>query len=88
MDSLNFSEIEIDNLYKRIGSNVKYFRTQKGITQLELSLEMGYRSVSLVSAAELYTNKKHFNLEHLYKISQVLDISMCSFLEPINSIQN
>ena len=47
---------------------------QKNMTQLELALEMGYRSVSLVSAAELYTRKKHFNIEHLYKISKILDV--------------
>ena len=37
---------------------------------------MNYKSVSLVSAAELYKNKKHFNIEHLYKISKILEIDI------------
>jgi len=41
---------------------------------------MGYKSVSLVSAAELAKDGKHFNLEHLYKISKILDIEMLFFL--------
>jgi len=72
---------EAITLYKTIGKNVKKFRTQKGLTQLELSLEMGYKSVSLVSAAELYTNNKHFNIEHLQKISKILNVPIASFFE-------
>ena len=72
---------ETINLYKNIGKNVKFHRMQKGLTQLELSLEMGYKSVSLVSAAELYTNGKHFNIEHLNKISKILNVPIASFFE-------
>ena len=64
---MRFSDQEVSNLYKHIGKKVKELRELNGKTQLELSLEMGYKSVSLVSAAELYTNEKHFNIEHLYK---------------------
>jgi transcriptional regulator with XRE-family HTH domain len=74
-----FSPNEIDDLYKQIGRNVKKFRLNKKMTQLELSLNMGYASVSLVSAAELYTRKKHFNIEHLYKISKILNVNICDF---------
>ena len=45
------------------------------MTQLELSYAMEYKSVKLVSATELYTSKKYFNLEHLYKISKNFNIS-------------
>lgn len=75
---------EAITLYKTIGKNVKKFRTQKGLTQLELSLEMGYKSVSLVSAAELYTNNKHFNIEHLQKISKILNVPIAAFFEEKN----
>ncbi|WP_228283409.1 helix-turn-helix domain-containing protein [Arcobacter sp. FWKO B] len=74
-----FSSEEIDDLHKRVGQKVKYYRTKCGLTQLDLSLEMGCKSVSLISAAELYTNKKHFNIEHLYKISKILNIPMEAF---------
>lgn len=68
-------------LYKRIEKNVAKFRKQKGLSQLDLSLAMGYKSVSVVSGAEIYYNSKHFNLEHL-KISQILDIDIAEFLKP------
>ena len=58
-----------EELYKIIGQNVAKFRKQKGLSQLDLSLAMGYKSVSVVSGAEIYYNGKHFNLEHLLKIS-------------------
>ena len=50
-----------EELYKIIGQNVAKFRKQKGLSQLDLSLAMGYKSVSVVSGAEIYYNGKHFN---------------------------
>ena len=70
---MQFNDKEISDLYKNIGKKVKELRELKKVTQLELSLEMGYKSVSLVSAAELCNDGKHFNIEHLYKISKILD---------------
>jgi putative transcriptional regulator len=77
------SDEEIQNIYKLIGANVKHYRMERGLTQLTLSHEIGYSSVSLVSAAELCSNDKHFNIEHLYKISKVLDVPIARFFEPI-----
>ena len=71
-----------EELYKIIGQNVAKFRKQKGLSQLDLSLAMGYKSVSVISGAEIYYNGKHFNLEHLLLISQVLDIEISEFLKP------
>jgi len=70
---MQFTDKEVSNLYKNIGKKVKELRESKKMTQLDLSLEMGYKSVSLVSAAELYNDGKHFNIEHLYRISKILD---------------
>ena len=77
----DFTKQEIEELYKTIGRNVKKFRIEKGLSQLELSYEMGYKSVSLVSAAELCKDGKHFNIEHLYKISKVFDVDMSLLLK-------
>jgi transcriptional regulator with XRE-family HTH domain len=85
MSQTAFSDVEIQNIYKLIGENVKYYRTQKEISQLSLSYEMGYKSVSLVSAAELCNDGKHFNIEHLYKISKILDTPIARFFEPTPS---
>lgn len=76
---MQFSNEEISNLYKHIGNKVKQLRELRNMTQLELSLEMGYKSVSLVSAAELCNDGKHFNIEHLYKISKILDEDIVYF---------
>ena len=79
-EPISFSDKEILSLYKIIGSNVKKYRNEKGLTQLQLSQSMGYKSISLVSAAELASDSKHFNLEHLYKIAKILDINMADLL--------
>ena len=63
-----------------IGRNVKSLRESKGLSQLELSLAIGHASSALVAKAELGTYNKHFNLEHLYKISKVLDVPLCDII--------
>ncbi len=75
--------LSTDELYQIIGKNVAKTRKEKGLSQLDLSLQMGYKSVSIVSGAEIYYNGKHFNLEHLLKISQILDVNICDFFEPL-----
>jgi transcriptional regulator with XRE-family HTH domain len=68
-------------LYLLIGHNVKRLRAAKGVSQLALSLEMGLKSVSLVSKAEIYLDRKHFNLEHLATIANVLHIDIREFFD-------
>ncbi len=82
MSQAAWTKDDIEQTYKLIGENVKFYRTQKGISQLAMSYEMCYKSVSLVSAAELCSNGKHFNIEHLCKISKILDIAIYKFFEP------
>ena len=66
----------IENFYKQVGMNVKKQRELKGYTQLQLSQALGHKSVGLVSQAELYLKKQHFNLEHLYKIAFILECEL------------
>ncbi len=70
-----------DMLYQNIGKNVATYRKIKKLSQLELSLLMGYKSVSVVSSAEVYYRKKHFNLEQLLKISHILGVDLCDLLK-------
>jgi len=70
-----------EELYIKIGKNVAKYRKEAGISQLELSLLMDYKSISIVSSAEIYYKGKHFNLEHLLKISKILKIDICYFLK-------
>jgi len=74
--------LSVDEFYKIIGKNVAKFRKEKNLSQLDLSLIMGYKSVSIISGAEICYNGKHFNLEHLLTISQILDVEICEFLKP------
>lgn len=73
--------ISRDEFYTKIGKNVAKYRKEKNLSQLELSLKMNYKSVSIVSGAEIYYEGKHFNLEHLLIISQILDIDICEFFK-------
>jgi transcriptional regulator with XRE-family HTH domain len=75
----------IDKFYIQIGVNVKNYRVKKGYTQLQLALALNHKSVGLVSQAELYLKKQHFNLEHLYKIAYILE---CDILELIPSFKD
>ena len=68
-------------LHVIIGKNVKKYREVKGLSQLALSGEIGHASTTLISQAELGKGKR-FNVEHLYKLSKVLDVDICKlFIE-------
>lgn len=64
-----------------IGKNVKKYRLQKGLSQLDLAFEMGYKSVSIISMSEVGARNKHFNIGHLLKISKILEIDVCSLFD-------
>ena len=68
-------------VYKKIGENVKKIRESKNITQLQLAEMIGHKSTTIISQGEL--GKKHFNIEHLYKISKALNVSLCDFFKEI-----
>ena len=76
--------VEVDIFYRKIGENVKKRREQKKITQLQLSHMLGFKSVGLVSQAELYLNKQHFNLKHLYMLAILLDCEVQDFFDGIS----
>lgn len=78
-----FSKEDICNIYKTIGKNVKKIREEKGISQLNLSMAIGHKSVGVVSNCELCLQNKHFNIEHLIKIADVLDVNIKDFFENI-----
>ncbi|NWF66438.1 MAG: helix-turn-helix transcriptional regulator [Campylobacterales bacterium] len=71
----------IEKIHKTIGLNVQKIRKSKNISQLKLSLALGYESVSLISCAEIYHNKIHFNIEQLVKIAYILDVDICEFFK-------
>lgn len=78
-----FSKDDIKKIYKTIGKNVKRIREEKGISQLQLAMAIGHKAVGLISMCELCLQNKHFNVEHLVKIADVLDVNVKDFFENI-----
>ncbi|PHO12562.1 transcriptional regulator [Malaciobacter marinus] len=79
----NINNLSTDELYILIGKNVARLRQKANMSQLDLSLEMGNKSTSLISSAELYKNKRKFNIAQLHKISKILNVDICEFFQPI-----
>jgi putative transcriptional regulator len=76
----NATELEIEYLHNYISKAVKEAREAKGMSQLELALTIGLKSGAFFGNAENNTNGKHFNIEHIYKISKALEAPMSSFI--------
>jgi DNA-binding XRE family transcriptional regulator len=70
---------EFELFSQLISNNVKKYRIKKGYTQEKLSLDIGHTSTALISKAENGTYNKHFNIEHIFKISKVLDVPVEKF---------
>ena len=77
----DISEEEINEFYKTISENVKEARSAVKMSQLELSLKLGIKSIAFYSNCENLRYNKHFNLEHIYKISKALNIDMYELLK-------
>ncbi len=70
IDFSNSSKEEINNFYKMVSNNVKKYRLEKVLSQEKLALDIGIKSIAFYSNCENNKYDKHFNLEHLYKISK------------------
>jgi len=76
----DISSDEIVAFYKRVSDNVKEARIGANMSQLDLALKLGIKSIAFYSNCENSKYNKHFNLEHIYKISKALDIDMCEII--------
>ncbi len=88
MDNPEKVELELEVFYKKIGADVKRKREEKNLTQLQLSQLMDFKSVGLVSQAELYLKKQHFNLKHLFIIASILGCNIQDFFEGVEMSNN
>ena len=59
----------------------------KKVTQLDLSLSIGYNSTSVIAKAEAGTEGRHFSVEQLYKIAKILNVPMSCFLKILIQFQ-
>ena len=79
MKYIEVTNKEITIFHKLISNNIKKIRKDKNITQLDLALTIGHKSMSTIGKIEAGLENKHYNVEQLYKISKALDIDMCEF---------
>jgi len=76
---IKFSKEEVVDFHHIITENIKNIRKMKQITQLDLALSIGHKSVSTIGKIEASLENKHYNIEQLYKISKILEVDICEF---------
>ena len=81
MDYLEFTDDEVKKFHRVISANVKRIRKAKNITQLDLALTIGHKSMSTIGKIEAGLENKHYNVEQLYKIAKALDVNICEFFK-------
>ncbi len=79
LEHIEISQEELESFYTFVASKVKKIRKEKNITQLDLALTIGHKSVSTIGKIEAGLENKHYNLEHLYKISKALQVDIKEF---------
>lgn len=77
----NATQEEVIAFHKSVATKVRILREKRGISQLELALDIGIKSVAFFSNCENCRYGKHFNLEHLYKISKSLQVPIQNFFD-------
>ena len=81
MTHIDFTDKEVKEFHQKIINNIRRIRKEKGITQLDLALTIGHKSMSTIGKIEADVEDKHYNIEHLYKISKALDVDVCEFFK-------
>ncbi len=71
---------EIDTFYRTVSANVRRLRKERGMSQMELSLKLGIRSIAFYSNCENLRYGKHFNLEHVYRLAKALEVDICELI--------
>lgn len=75
------SDKAIAEFHRAVANRVAILRKERGLSQLDLSLAIGYKSVSLVAGAEAGYKNIHFNLEQLYRIASALEVDIVEFFK-------
>ncbi len=64
-----------------VSANVIKYRKLKNYSQLKLALDIGLTGNAFIARAENRKNNAHFNIEHLVKISEILQVDICEFFK-------
>jgi len=85
MPNLDIDELESysENILTLVSKNVIKYRKMKNYSQMQLAIEIGLSGGAYLGRAELRKNNQHFNLKHLAKISQILEVEICEFFKPL-----
>jgi transcriptional regulator with XRE-family HTH domain len=75
----------IEKHYRKISKNVKKMRLNKKMTQEAVALAMGFTTAAFYTNAENFKRGKHFNLEHIIKLSYILK---CDISELVSSSED
>lgn len=81
---VDFENGRLEDFYKLVSANVIRIRKEKKVSQLKLANAIGHGNATFIGKAELLAEGKHFNLEHLYKISIVLEVDIEEFFKPLD----
>ncbi len=73
--------IEVQKTHNIISKNVIKYRKMRGLSQLQLALDIGLTGNAFIARAEKRVNNAHFNVEHLVKISKILQVELESFFQ-------
>ncbi len=84
MKLVDFESGALDDFYKLVSKNVVRIRKEKKVSQLKLANAIGHQNATFIGKAELLVENKHFNLEHLYKISAVLEVDISEFFKSVD----
>lgn len=77
----NELDLDAEEFLNRVSANVVKARKNKGLSQLQLATEMGYKSASYLGRIEIRKNGQHFHLVQLYKIATVLNIDLAELIK-------
>lgn len=72
------------DLYRVIGANIKYYREQRKLTQVQLA-EQAKISISYLSKIEAAGCNKSLSISVLNQIANVLDIDITRFFKEDNT---
>ncbi len=78
IEELNKKTNKIHNI---ISANVIKYRKLKNYSQLQLALDIGLTGNAFIARAEKRVKNAHFNVEHIIKISTILDIDIKLFFD-------
>ena len=83
MKDTDFDDDSLNKFYNIVSQNVIRIRKEKKVSQLKLANSIGHQNATFLGKAELQAENKHFNLEHLYKISTILEVDISEFFKDI-----